>query len=170
MNSKIIPPFSEKVLTLSQFEPVRRQLEAQDKVLVFTNGCFDLLHLGHVTYLQEARNLGDALIIGLNSTRSVQRIKSPLRPVNGEKERALLLAALECVNFVIVFEEDTPEQLIQVVQPDILVKGGDYLPEQIIGKDIVEARGGSVRVIPFLEGYSSTRIMEKAARIVASEK
>ena len=129
--------------------------------IVFTNGCFDLIHPGHLTYLEEARALGDRLVIGLNSDASVQRLKGPDRPVMDEQARARLLAALQFVDAVVMFEEDTPLELIRAVQPDVLVKGGDYRLEDIVGYDVVKGKGGQVLTIPFVEGYSSSAIIER---------
>lgn len=129
--------------------------------VVFTNGCFDLVHRGHIDYLSRARELGDCLVVGLNSDASVRRLKGPERPINNEQDRALLLAAFSFVDHVILFEEDTPYNLIQRVQPDILVKGGDYVVENIVGYDIVTARGGQVLTLPFIDGFSTTNIVEK---------
>jgi D-beta-D-heptose 7-phosphate kinase/D-beta-D-heptose 1-phosphate adenosyltransferase len=134
---------------------------AQGERIVFTNGCFDLLHYGHLHYLAAARDLGDRLVIGLNSAASVRRLKGPHRPINDELTRTHLLAALEVVDAVVVFEEDTPLRLIEIVQPDFLVKGGDWRPEQIVGSEQVLARGGQVRSLPFVEGYSTTNIETK---------
>ncbi len=131
------------------------------KRIVFTNGCFDILHPGHVDYLARARDLGDLLVVGLNSDASVRRIKGTTRPVNPEHDRALVLGALACVDHVVIFSEDTPYRLIQAVLPDVLVKGGDWPVEKIVGRDIVEARGGRVLSIPLLPGYSTTRIIER---------
>lgn len=136
-------------------------LKLHQQKIVFTNGCFDVLHFGHVHYLLEARKLGDLLVIGLNSDDSVRRLKGPSRPINGEKERAFVLAALAFVDYITLFEEDTPENLIKIVQPDVLVKGGDYDLNQIVGADFVKANGGTVTTIPFVEGYSSTHIIEQ---------
>lgn len=133
----------------------------RDKKVVFTNGCFDILHIGHVRYMQEAAKLGDILVIGLNSDASVKRLKGPERPVNTEMERAELLCALGFVDYVVIFDEDTPYNLISEIQPDVLVKGGDYQPNEVAGKDIVEARGGKVVIIPFVPGKSTTKIIEK---------
>lgn len=133
--------------------------------VVFTNGCFDVLHFGHVHYLLEAKKLGDILVVGLNSDDSVRRLKGPSRPINGEKERAFVLAALSCVDYVVLFEEDTPGNLIKTVQPDVLVKGGDYQLENIVGADFVMQNGGTVTTIPFVEGYSSTHIIEQLKTI-----
>lgn len=133
--------------------------------IVFTNGCFDVLHFGHVHYLLETKKLGDILVVGLNSDDSVRRLKGPSRPINGEKERAFVLASLAFVDYVTLFEEDTPEHLIKIVRPDVLVKGGDYTIDQIVGADFVMQNGGTVTTIPFVEGYSSTQIIEQLKTI-----
>ena len=135
--------------------------ELHRQKVVFTNGCFDVLHFGHVHYLLEAKKLGDILVVGLNSDNSVRRLKGPARPINGENERAFVLAALSFVDYITVFEEDTPLNLIKIVQPDVLVKGGDYALDQIVGADFVSQNGGIVTTIPFVEGYSSSRIIEQ---------
>ncbi len=129
--------------------------------IVFTNGCFDILHLGHVDYLSKARAKGDILFIGLNTDDSVSRLKGPSRPVNNQKARALILASLSCVDAIMFFDEDTPYELIRKVRPDILVKGSDYKPEEIVGADIVKASGGRIETIDFLEGYSTSGLIEK---------
>jgi D-beta-D-heptose 7-phosphate kinase/D-beta-D-heptose 1-phosphate adenosyltransferase len=129
--------------------------------LCFTNGCFDLIHPGHVKYLEDARALGGFLVVGLNSDASVARIKGPSRPLQDETARAAVLLGLRSVDAVIRFEEDTPFELIRAVAPDILVKGGDYTPEGVVGRDLVEARGGRVEIIPFLPGHSSSAIVER---------
>ena len=129
--------------------------------LVFTNGCFDILHMGHADYLARAKSLGDILVVGLNTDRSVSRIKGKNRPVNNQDARALLLASLVFVDAVVLFDEDTPYNLIKSVQPDILVKGSDYKPRDIVGADIVLDAGGRIETIDFLEGYSTTSIIEK---------
>lgn len=139
-----------------------------NKKVVFTNGCFDLLHLGHLDYLAKAKDLGDYLIIGLNSSESVQRLKGPSRPINDTKSRAHMLAALEFVDLVVVFNEDTPIDLINQFKPDTLVKGGDYTIETIVGAENVISQGGKVEIIPFLEGYSSTNIVTKIQRFSKS--
>lgn len=133
----------------------------QGASIVFTNGCFDLLHLGHVEYLQQAAHLGDFLIVGLNSQESIRRLKGPTRPIQDERSRAAVLASLGCVDLVCIFDEDSPEQLIHSITPQVLVKGGDWKPEQILGGDWVIAHGGQVISIPFVEGYSTTRIEQK---------
>lgn len=134
--------------------------KAQGKRVVFTNGCFDLLHVGHVKYLQAARRLGDLLVLGLNSDASIRRLKGEKRPLIAEDERAHLLAALSCIDYVVVFDEDTPLELISALKPHILVKGGDYTPEGVVGKDVVESYGGRVELIPFVDGKSTTNIIE----------
>jgi rfaE bifunctional protein nucleotidyltransferase chain/domain len=137
------------------------QWQLQGERVVFTNGCFDLLHYGHLHYLADARDLGQRLVVALNSGASVRRLKGPTRPINDETTRAHLMAGLEVVDAVVFFDEDTPYELIQMLQPDVLVKGGDWQPEQIVGADIVLARGGEVRSLPFVEGYSTTKIEQK---------
>jgi rfaE bifunctional protein nucleotidyltransferase chain/domain len=134
------------------------------RTVVFTNGCFDLLHLGHVDYLEQARHLGDVLIVGLNTDESVGRFKGPDRPIQDEQSRARILAALHFVDLVVLFNEDTPLDLISSVLPDILVKGNDYLAENIVGADVVKQHGGSVKTIPLVPGYSTTKIVEKIKR------
>ena len=134
--------------------------QTMDK-LVFTNGCFDILHAGHVDYLQKARQLGDALWVGLNNDESVRKLKGDSRPIIDEKSRAMVLAALEAVDAVVLFKEETPGRLIDQVQPDVLVKGGDYLAEEIVGYQTVTTKGGTVKVLPFLEGHSTTSIIKK---------
>ena len=134
------------------------------KRIVFTNGVFDLLHPGHVRYLQAARAYGDALIVGLNSDASVRRNKGPARPINSESERAEVLEALSCVDAVSVFDEDTPADIIRRVQPDVLVKGADWPADQIVGRDIVEARGGRVVLEPVERGYSTSDIINRVRR------
>jgi D-glycero-beta-D-manno-heptose 1-phosphate adenylyltransferase len=135
--------------------------------LVFTNGCFDIIHPGHVDYLERARGMGSCLVVGLNSDASVRRLKGALRPVNDQRSRARVLAALACVDFVVIFEEDTPLELISKVRPDVLVKGGDWSVEKIVGRDVVEEAGGTVCSIPLLEGYSTTGTVD---RIVAMHR
>ncbi len=141
-----------------------RQLQHNHKQLVFTNGVFDLLHRGHVHYLFEARNLGDALIIGINADASVKRLKGESRPLQTEEDRAYIASCLRSCDAVAIFDEDTPLELIKVVLPDVLVKGGDYEIENIVGKDVVEANGGVVKTIPMVEGRSTTNIIEKSKK------
>ena len=135
--------------------------------IVFTNGVFDILHPGHIRYLQHARALGDLLIVGLNADESVRRNKGPERPVNSQDERAELLSALACVDGVVIFPEDTPADVIRLVQPDILVKGADWAADEIVGRDTVEARGGRVVRVPVEEGYSTTSIVERIRALPA---
>ena len=135
--------------------------ENKDKKIVFTNGCFDILHVGHKRYLQQAATLGDILIVGVNSDSSVKRLKGADRPVNNEQDRAEMLSALGFIDYVTIFDEDTPYELIKTIQPDVLVKGGDYKPDEVVGKDIVEARGGKLELISFVEGKSTTNIINK---------
>ena len=142
-----------------------RDLRARGRTIVFTNGVFDLLHPGHVRYLQQARALGDALIVGVNSDRSVRAIKGPTRPITPEDERAELIAGLACVDAAVVFDEDTPWQLIAALQPDVLVKGADWPEDAIVGRDIVEARGGRVVRVPIESGYATTRLIDRIRRV-----
>ena len=132
-----------------------------EKKVVFTNGCFDILHKGHVSYLNEAKSLGDILVIGLNSDQSVKRLKGESRPINDENDRKFLLENLKAVDFVFIFEEDTPYNLIKEVKPNVLVKGGDWKPEEIVGSDIVQSLGGEVRSLSFIQGHSTTNTINK---------
>ena len=138
------------------------ELQAQDLKVVFTNGCFDLLHVGHVAYLEEARSLGDALVVAVNTDASVRRLeKGELRPVNPEADRARVLAALAAVDRVALFDEDTPLTLLTELQPDVLVKGGDYQMSEVVGREVVLARGGRVLILPFRAGYSTSLLVER---------
>jgi D-beta-D-heptose 7-phosphate kinase/D-beta-D-heptose 1-phosphate adenosyltransferase len=149
----------EKVLTRE--DVLRRYGRPRHSSLVFTNGCFDILHRGHVEYLSAARALGDLLVVGVNTDASVERLKGPGRPVVPQGDRALVLAALESVDAVTLFHEDTPRELLAALLPDVLVKGGDYAPEQIVGREEVEAAGGRVEVIPFIQGRSTTQLIHR---------
>lgn len=160
MNTALAHP---KILGLPEFLARRAGLPDGYR-LVFTNGCFDLLHPGHVDLLARARALGDGLILGLNADASVRRLKGPSRPVVGERERAFVLAGLASVDFIVLFGEDTPLALITAVRPQILVKGGDWPVERIVGRDVVEAAGGAVVSLPLLPGYSSTALIERIRR------
>ena len=140
---------------------MRLDWKKHNRKVVFTNGCFDLLHYGHIQYLAQARELGDALIIGLNAAASVRRLKGPGRPINDEATRLWQMAALQFVDMVVPFEADTPADLINLLVPDILVKGGDYKASEIVGAEIVLQNGGEVRVLPYIQGYSTTSIEEK---------
>ncbi|MGD2152772.1 MAG: D-glycero-beta-D-manno-heptose 1-phosphate adenylyltransferase [Gemmatimonadales bacterium] len=137
----------------------------RDCRLVFTNGCFDILHRGHVQLLVQARQLGDRLLVGLNSDGSTRRLKGSGRPLQPQLDRAACLAALECVDAVVVFDEDTPADLIASLQPDIMVKGGDYAPEQLPEREVVEAGGGRIVILPYIEGLSTTELLERAHRM-----
>src|SRR5947209_20169182 len=152
---------NEKILAPERVAGVRARLRAEGRRLVFTNGCFDILHVGHVRYLQRARALGDALLVAVNSDRSVRALKGAGRPVMNEAERAELLAALASVDFVTVFDEESPRSLIAEVLPDVLVKGGDYALEEIHGREEGEAAGGRVVSLPFVKGASSSGIIER---------
>lgn len=136
--------------------------ENRNKKIVFTNGCFDILHSGHVQYLKEAKSLGDILIVGLNSDSSVRGLKGPTRPLNSEQDRKFILENLRAVDFVEIFDEETPFNLIQKILPDVLVKGGDWAVDQIVGSDIVLKNGGEVKSLTFKDGYSTTGIIERA--------
>lgn len=157
---KIIEPVI-KILNIDELIQERERLRREGKRLVFTNGCFDLLHPGHVRYLSQARSLGDALIVALNSDRSVRILKGEGRPILNEQERAEVMAALEAVDYVIIFDEETPRELIAKLLPDVLVKGGDWPVEQIVGREEVEAAGGSVLSLPYLESSSTTAIIDR---------
>ncbi|MEE3037423.1 MAG: D-glycero-beta-D-manno-heptose 1-phosphate adenylyltransferase [Bacteroidota bacterium] len=133
----------------------------ENQTIVFTNGCFDLLHLGHIDYLTKASRLGSKLIVGLNSDKSVKELKGTSRPIQCEKSRASILAALECVDAVVLFDEQTPLEIIRKIKPDVLVKGADYAIHEIIGGELVLKNGGLVKTIPFLEGYSTSNIIDK---------
>jgi len=152
---------ADKIKTLAQAKEQVKSWQANSDKVVFTNGCFDLLHLGHVDYLEKAHNLGSRLVVGLNTDESVCRFKGPERPLQDQNSRARVLAALQFVDLVVLFNEDTPLHLISELIPDILVKGSDYLAENIVGADIVKSHGGVVKTIDFVTGYSTTRIVEK---------
>jgi len=152
-----------QVVTQQQLVEIRKRLKQEGKRVVFTNGCFDIVHRGHVDYLSKAREKGDALIVGMNTDASVQRLKGPTRPIVEEQDRAFVLAALSVVDYVCLFEEDTPLELIKAVVPDVLVKGGDWSIETIVGRDVVEAAGGTVQTIAFVPNRSTTNIVQKIA-------
>lgn len=148
-------------ITIKEFLPIREKLKNESKKVVFTNGCFDILHRGHVAYLNEAKLLGDVLVVGVNSDDSVKRLKGPERPMNGESDRAFLLENLKSVDYTIVFGEDTPYELIKSILPDFLVKGGDWKKEDIVGYDIVTENGGEVKSLNFVGNYSTTGLIDK---------
>jgi D-beta-D-heptose 7-phosphate kinase/D-beta-D-heptose 1-phosphate adenosyltransferase len=158
------PSPEDKIFGTDQWpilKKVCRQATDLGRKLVFTNGCFDILHRGHVSYLQASAGLGDMLIVGLNTDRSVAALKGPQRPLNKTADRAYVLAALQCVDAVVVFDEDTPLQLISFLSPDVLVKGGDYSPDRVVGAEHVQGLGGRVEIIPFVTGYSTTSLIKK---------
>jgi rfaE bifunctional protein nucleotidyltransferase chain/domain len=150
-----------KIKTLEEIVKLRARFRENGKKLVFTNGCFDILHVGHVRYLNQARALGDALIVGINSDRSVREIKGELRPIVPELERAEVVAALACVDYVFVFDDPTPQRVINAIVPDVLVKGADWKISDIVGRDTVEKAGGAVLNIQMVEGSSTTEIIRK---------
>ena len=152
---------TDKFKTQDELIPILNSLRKQVKKVVFTNGCFDILHVGHIRYLKEAKGYGDILIVAVNSDSSVKSIKGDKRPIVSQSERAEVVAGLEMVDYVTMFDEDTPYNLIKKLQPDVLIKGGDWTIDKIVGRDIVEARGGKVIAIPFIEGASTTGIVER---------
>ncbi len=151
-------------MTISEALDLVRKLRADGRTIVFTNGVFDLIHVGHLRYLQRARALGDSLIVGLNSDRSVRGIKGPDRPITPEDERAEIVGALSCVDAVVIFDEETPHPLIAALQPDVLVKGADWPADAIVGRDVVEARGGRVVRVPVEAGHSTSALIERIRR------
>ncbi len=156
----------DKIKTLAELKEIREQLRAEKKRVVFTNGVFDILHRGHVEYLEKARQMVDVLILGLNSDASVRKIKGPHRPIMGQDDRASVLAALESVSYLCLFDEETPENLITQLLPDVLVKGGDYPLHRIVGREIVEANGGLVTTVPLTPGKSTTNVIGKIVQLV----
>lgn len=155
----------DKFLDTPALESLVDLMRTNKQSIVFTNGCFDLLHPGHMDYLQKAKTLGDVLIVALNSDDSVRQIKGESRPVNSLNDRMAMLAALECVDFVTSFQEDTPYNLIDAIKPDILVKGGDYTKDEIVGADIVEDNGGELKILDFLPGYSSSDLIKRIQKL-----
>ena len=149
------------LLSWDEVKQLREQWAAQGKKVVFTNGCFDLLHPGHIKYLNDTKALGDVLILGLNADASISRLKGSTRPINPLKDRAAMLNGLKAIDAVVAFEEDTPQKLIAKLLPDVLVKGGDYAAADIVGAKEVRAAGGEVIVVPFLDGYSSSKLIER---------
>jgi rfaE bifunctional protein nucleotidyltransferase chain/domain len=153
---------TNKIVSLEQLNKLVLAWRLKSDTIVFTNGCFDILHLGHIDYLSKARDLGKRLIVGVNTDNSVKRLgKGESRPINDEKSRSMIIASLQFVDAVILFDEDTPYQVIKAIEPDVLVKGADYTIDKIVGADIVMARGGNVVLIEYLEGYSTTNIEKK---------
>lgn len=157
MNPKLISP--------DKISNAIARWRLKSDTIVFSNGCFDVLHVGHLHTLQEAKRLGDKLVVGINSDASVKRLKGQDRPINGEQNRAELLSALSIVDAVVIFEEDSPIEVIRIIQPDVLVKGGDWPLDKIVGKDIIEARGGKVISVPFKVNDSSTEIINKIRKL-----
>jgi D-beta-D-heptose 7-phosphate kinase/D-beta-D-heptose 1-phosphate adenosyltransferase len=152
----------EKVMTIAQLVPLLERARRDKQRIVFTNGCFDLMHIGHARYLQAAKALGDLLVVGVNSDASVKSLnKAPDRPIVGEAQRAEVVAAIGCVDYVVIFPEPDPLSLITALQPDVLVKGGDWPVDRIIGRDVVERRGGTVKTIPLVPGASTTALIER---------
>lgn len=156
---------SGKIVSSDELQRERARLRAEGKQLVFTNGCFDILHVGHVRYLQSARNLGQALVVAINSDRTVRELKGTGRPIMNEEERAEMLAALSAVDYVTIFDDISPRALIAEILPDILVKGGDYELDEIHGREETEAAGGRVLSLPFVEGASTSSIIERVKRV-----
>ncbi len=158
----MMPIMSGKVLPLAQVVPEIERARAQGKRIVFTNGCFDLLHIGHTRYLQDAKALGDVLVVGVNSDSSVRSLeKAPDRPIVPDVQRAEVVAALGCVDYVVIFADPDPGRLIAAIQPDVLVKGGDWPLDKIVGRDVVQQRGGDVRTIPLVPGLSTTALLQR---------
>lgn len=155
----------KKILSQNQAKEKVAEWQSEGQKIVFTNGCFDIVHLGHIDYLEKARNLGDRLVLGLNTDSSVNRLKGPTRPVVNEYARSRMMAAFEFVDAVILFDEPTPKELIETICPDILVKGDDYSIENIVGADFVINRGGEVKTIPLVKGYSTTSLIEKIKKL-----
>ena len=151
----------QKIKTISELKKIAEALKSQNKKIVTTNGVFDILHIGHIRYLQEAKKLGGILIIAINSDRSVKEIKGPKRPLNNENDRAEALAALECVDYVAIFDEENPIKFLEEIKPNIHVKGGDYKINQIIEKGTVEKNNGKIILIPKVEGYSTTDLINR---------
>jgi D-glycero-beta-D-manno-heptose 1-phosphate adenylyltransferase len=152
--------FEEKFVPFSKLETLSKKLHDQKSKIVTTNGCFDILHLGHVQYLKEAKALGTVLVCGINSDASVKKLKGPNRPLNSEQVRAQIIAALEAVDYVTIFGEDTPEKFLSLVKPNIHVKGGDYSGKDLPERKVVEANGGKIALLKFVEGYSTTQLLK----------
>ena len=152
---------SDKAKSLNELKTLTAAARTNGKIVVFTNGCFDLLHRGHIYLLREAKALGDLLVVGINSDQSVKAIKGPTRPILAETDRLELIASMEMVNYVLLFDEPDPYNIISILRPDILVKGGDWSTEEVIGGDLVQGNGGKVVVVPYLKGFSTTEIIAK---------
>jgi rfaE bifunctional protein nucleotidyltransferase chain/domain len=154
----------KKVKSLGELKKIRARLRRQGKKVVFTNGCFDLIHGGHIRLFKKAKSLGDVLIVGLNTDASVRKIKGPSRPVFPLDERYEVLGAVETIDYLTSFAEETPQKIIAALLPDVLVKGGDWGPDQVVGREEVEAAGGKVVIVPYLKGHSSTSIIKKIVK------
>ena len=159
---KMLNQIRSKIKTLDEIIAASENWQSQNKRIVFTNGCFDIVHLGHIDYLSRAADLADVLVIGVNTDASVSRIKGKNRPLQDELSRSMLLASFQFVEAVVLFDDDTPYELIKAIQPDVLVKGSDYEEADIVGADIVRDKGGEIATIDFLDGYSTSSIIEKA--------
>jgi len=159
--TKRLVSYKEKILPLEDLLARLEQERAAGRKIVFTNGCFDILHPGHIAYLEDAAACGNVMVLGLNSDASVRRLKGAERPINSEQDRAVMLAGLASIDYVTLFDQDTPIELISAVKPDVLVKGGDWTLENIVGADFVQEHGGEVYSLPFREGYSTTSLIEK---------
>ena len=159
---------NEKIKTISELKDISEELRNQNKIVITTNGVFDILHIGHIRYLQEAKKLGDVLIVAVNSDFSTKRIKGPKRPLNNEKDRVEALAALECVDYVAIFNEENPIKILEQIKPNIHVKGGDYDMNQIIEKDAVEKNNGKVVLIPKVKDYSTSNLINKIIKAYAN--
>ena len=155
----------EKIKSIDKLREIVEKLKKQNKIIVTTNGVFDILHIGHIRYLQEAKKLGDILIVAINSDVSTKKIKGPKRPLNNENDRAEALAALQCVDFVAIFNEENPIKFLEVIKPNVHVKGGDYKIDEIIEKNTVEKNGGEVKLIPEVKGYSTTKFIKRIVRL-----
>tara|TARA_B100000579_G_C22814484_1_gene847050 strand:+ start:952 stop:1449 length:498 start_codon:yes stop_codon:yes gene_type:complete len=149
-----------KIITLEEISNRVLRWRKESRKLVFTNGCFDILHSGHVRYLQTASGFGDILILGLNSDSSIRKLKGSLRPIMNQDDRAYILSAIKAIDCIVIFDEETPAKLIQTICPDVLVKGGDYLPEDVVGNDTVSENGGIVKIVPYVEGKSTSEIIK----------
>ena len=154
-----------KLVSVKKLQEILKKQRKRDKVVVFTNGCFDLIHIGHIRYLKKAKKLGDILILGLNTDSSVRIIKGKNRPIIPEKERAEILSSLEMIDYVVLFKEETPYKLIKSLKPDILVKGADYKGKEVVGRDIVEENGGKIKLIKFEQGKSTTDLIKKIKKL-----
>jgi D-beta-D-heptose 7-phosphate kinase/D-beta-D-heptose 1-phosphate adenosyltransferase len=161
MLSKMLPRPESKIMSLQQLQERVQQWRNEGLAVVFTNGCFDLLHIGHVSLLDDARREGDRLIVAINSDASVSRLKGPSRPIVPEHARARILAALAAVDAVVVFNEPTPLELMNAIRPDVIVKGGDYAANEIVGASEVRSWGGRVKIVPFVEGFSTTQLIAR---------